>query len=275
MAADTTYMRLSGMNITSLVADLSLNDTYIFVEDGTVLSPPDISLARPGVIFIGGERITYYRNYALEVTQWLPFVTFDTDSIVSFGKLVTFSGNLTIDQGDYIVQPSSGAVAMVTVAAVNTNNVYLYYTTTTTFTLGSGAVQIIGAGDDTIGANTYPMTSDTGYYITTAPMLSSTFDYTSAVPLANNNVNILSQLRRGTQGTGAAAVHTIGSPVVDAGTAQIIPESKPFIGNTGALTDHSWYATGIGTATNGLGLGGGLSSTWTLQETFLWTSPYQ
>ena len=275
MAADTTYMRLSGMNITSLVADLSLNDTYIFVEDGTVLSPPDISLARPGVIFIGGERITYYRNYALEVTQWLPSVTFDTDSIVSFGKLVTFSGNLTIDPGDYIVQPSSGAVAMVTVAAVNTNNVYLYYTTTTTFTLGSGAVQIIGAGDDTIGANTYPMTSDTGYYITTAPMLSSTFDYTSAVPLANNNVNILSQLRRGTQGTGAAAVHTIGSPVVDAGTAQIIPESKPFIGNTGALTDHSWYATGIGTATNGLGLGGGLSSTWTLQETFLWTSPYQ
>ena len=275
MLGDTSYMRLSGLNTTSLVEDLSINDSYIFVEDGTVLPPPNISLATPGVVFIGGERITYYRNYALEVTHWQPSVAFDKESVVSFGKLVSFSGNITIDTGDYIIQPSTGAIAMVTVAADSSNNVYLYYTSPQEFALGVGAVQIIGAGDDIVGVNTCPISSEIGYYITTAPMLSSIFDYTVAVPLPNNNVNILTQLRRGTQGTGAKTVHAVGSLVVDAGTAQLIPESKPFIGNTGVLTDHSWYTRGIGTATNGLGLCGGTSSTWTIQETFLWNSPYQ
>jgi hypothetical protein len=68
MLGDTGYLRISSANSTVLTSSLSITDSEIYVADATKLATPDIINARPGVIFINGERITYYRNYSSEVT---------------------------------------------------------------------------------------------------------------------------------------------------------------------------------------------------------------
>lgn len=54
------YKRLSKANTTKLSRDLSISDTEIVVNDGSVLASPSISTNTPGVIWIGTERITYF-----------------------------------------------------------------------------------------------------------------------------------------------------------------------------------------------------------------------
>jgi hypothetical protein len=56
----THYKRLSNNNSTQLAADLGVSDTEITVEDSSVLSPPNTSKSRPGIILINGERIEYF-----------------------------------------------------------------------------------------------------------------------------------------------------------------------------------------------------------------------
>lgn len=60
MNGDFSYLRLSAENSTVLTKDLTLTDTVIHVADTTALPVPAPDLASPGVIFIDGERITYY-----------------------------------------------------------------------------------------------------------------------------------------------------------------------------------------------------------------------
>ena len=57
----THYKRLSNNNSTQLAADLGVSDTEITVEDSSVLSPPNTSKSRPGIILINGERIEFFK----------------------------------------------------------------------------------------------------------------------------------------------------------------------------------------------------------------------
>jgi hypothetical protein len=54
------YLRISDANTTALTNELLPGDDDIVVDDNTVLGEPDISTQTPGVIFVNGERITYY-----------------------------------------------------------------------------------------------------------------------------------------------------------------------------------------------------------------------
>jgi hypothetical protein len=58
------------------------------------------------------------------------------------------------------------------------------------------------------------------------------------------NGNVLGQLRRGTNGTGASIVHAVGSRVVDASARTHIPSAE----------NVTWYNTGTLTASDGRGL---------------------
>jgi len=60
-------LEYTSMSVTTTLAeDLNLTDTTITVTDASVLQEPSVELARPGVVFINGERITYYtRDTAL------------------------------------------------------------------------------------------------------------------------------------------------------------------------------------------------------------------
>lgn len=60
MINEPAYYRISSANTTTLSANLSITDGNIYVTDASLLPDPNPTYARPGVIFINGERVTYY-----------------------------------------------------------------------------------------------------------------------------------------------------------------------------------------------------------------------
>jgi hypothetical protein len=143
MMGDTGYLRISSANSTILTSTLSISDSEIYVADATKLAVPDRVQAVPGVIFINGERITYYRNYSSEVTPWIANTAFAVDSILSYGNVITFSSNITANRGEYIAQANIGANAVVTANVVNSTSVPVYYISgSPTFSLGTNTVQV-------------------------------------------------------------------------------------------------------------------------------------
>jgi hypothetical protein len=322
MLGDTGYLRISSANTTALTSQLTINDSEIYVADATKLSAPDKLTATPGVIFINGERITYYRNYSSEVVTWTASTNFVVGSILNYGNVITFSSPITANRGEYIAQANVGANAIVTANVVNSTTVPVYYATATAFSLGANTIQVTSginavqiseilasgnaqiwsvAGNSNIrvtttavlttgteiqfntsfgnvvgnityyiesvygnaatsptvpvanvikiantanGApvtdlvanfysnitanvitivdyNAYPITSAEAYYKTTGNVNSITFNYANVVQLPS--LNILSQIHRGTQGTGSAGVYPVGMEVLDGGRDQLVP----------------------------------------------------
>lgn len=82
------YYRIAAPNVAVLTSNLQLTDTVIYVDDATKLALPDRQLSKPGVIFVNGEKITYWRNLALET----PY-TWQANLNISVGELVAHSGN--------------------------------------------------------------------------------------------------------------------------------------------------------------------------------------
>jgi hypothetical protein len=56
------YYRISGSAVTYIVGDIDIDTDVIYVSDSTALPVPDLVRAIPGVIFVGGEKITYWEN---------------------------------------------------------------------------------------------------------------------------------------------------------------------------------------------------------------------
>ena len=323
MLGDTGYLRISSANSTVLTSQLTINDSEIYVADASKLSAPDKLTATPGVIFINGERITYYRNYSDEVVTWGANTNFAVDSIISYGNVITFSANITANRGEYIAQANIGANAIVTANVINSTSVPVYYVNgSPAFSLGANTVQvttginavqvseILASGNAqiwsvagnsnirvtttavlTVGAeiqfntsfgnvvgnityyiesvygnaatsptvpvantikiantangapvtdlvanfysnitanvitivnyNAYPISSSEAYYKTTGNVNSTTFNYANVAQLPS--LNILSQIHRGTQGTGSASVYPVGMEVLDGGRDQLVP----------------------------------------------------
>ena len=59
-----TYLRLDSSASTTLLSNLDITDTVIYVDDASKLPEPAAAGAEPGVVFINGERITYYQKDA-------------------------------------------------------------------------------------------------------------------------------------------------------------------------------------------------------------------
>ena len=53
------YIGIGNKTKTRLLQDLAMTDTWIYVEDVTAFTVPNIKNAKPGVIFVNGERITF------------------------------------------------------------------------------------------------------------------------------------------------------------------------------------------------------------------------
>jgi hypothetical protein len=331
MLGDTGYLRISSANATALTSQLTINDSEIYVADASKLSAPDKLTATPGVIFINGERITYYRNYSGEVVTWAASTNFVVDSILTYGNVITFSSPITANRGEYIAQANIGANAIVTANVVNSTTVPVYYANASpAFSLGANTVQVttginsvqvleiqttgwnananvwypntnirvsttavlsIGteiqfsnsfgnvvgnityyiesvygntatsittpvsnviriantptgaAVNDLIGnvyspvptANVitivdydaYPVASANAYYKTTGNVNSTTFNYANVLQIPS--LNILGQIRRGTQGTGSPTVQPIGAEILDGGHDQLVPATSNVI----------------------------------------------
>jgi len=143
-----TYYRINGANTTVLTANLNYTDANVYVGDALRLPAPNPDGARPGIVYINGEKIYYYRNIAREVKPWVANVVYAATDIVSYlgNNYVAANANVTV--------------------------------TGTAFNFGN--VKTIA-------------------------------------------VNVLTQIRRGVDGTGIANTHATGSRVVDSGLDQLVP----------------------------------------------------
>jgi hypothetical protein len=155
MLRETTFLRIADDYTTTLSSALAITDTEIYVTDATKLPAPSPSNGIPGVVFVNGERITYYRNYATETVSWTANLAYDTDTVLSY------SGNVYISIDDLTADFDLGNIAQ------HTGNV-------------------------------------------------------QQLPSAN----ILSQIRRGTQGTPMMVEHLAGTSVVDGSIEQTVPNTE-------------------------------------------------
>lgn len=60
MRGKVTYTRIADKSTTTLTQDLNTSDTVIHVSNASLLGEPNFDRNEPGVVFIDGERITYY-----------------------------------------------------------------------------------------------------------------------------------------------------------------------------------------------------------------------
>ena len=96
MSGNRNYYRIAAKNTTTLAQDFALTDSNMVVVDAAALSSPNNINGIPGVVFVNGEKIIYWRNYALENRSvWRPNITVATDSLVSHqGNLYLATGNI-------------------------------------------------------------------------------------------------------------------------------------------------------------------------------------
>jgi hypothetical protein len=110
MIGETTFTRISDRYTTFITQDLLITDTEIVVNDAAVLVEPSLTFGRPGIVFIGGERIVYWRNYSKEVTPWLADTAFAANTVLSYSgnTYITTSAinSTTFDLGSVRQLPS-------------------------------------------------------------------------------------------------------------------------------------------------------------------------
>jgi hypothetical protein len=239
MQQNHSFYRISDANTTTLSRDLLINDDKIFVSDATRLSTPNRELNLPGIVFVGGEKISYYRNYAKEtVTAW---TANSTTLMIPVDTVTSFMGNFYLTTGN--------------VYATN-----VPWTANTSFGINSYVNH---------SGNTYQITGNVNapYFANIQANTALVYNSTdsgfatigSNVTLIANTVNVLSQIRRAVDGTAPAVVNTlpwtsnlslpVGTQVVYAGdsyvtTGNVYGFSVPWRANTVFATNAYFFHAG-------------------------------
>ena len=113
MNGNSSYYRI-GTAKTQLAKDLLITDKFINVVNAEVLPTPNPALGIPGVVFINGEKITYYRNYITEPgTAWTPNLVVATDRVISYG------GNTYLTTGNVYASTFASIAANTTQISIN------------------------------------------------------------------------------------------------------------------------------------------------------------
>ena len=118
MSGNYSFYRISNEFSTTLSEDLLLTDNTIHVVDALKLPPANPALALPGVVFINGEKLTYWRNYAWEAqTPWTSNTVFATDTLVSY------SGNVYLTTGNAFGPTFSVVLGLHAVEEIDINSI--------------------------------------------------------------------------------------------------------------------------------------------------------
>ena len=107
--------RIARANITTLTSNLNLTDTSILVANASILPEPNPAQNQPGVVFINGEKIIYWRNYALENK-----VSWSANAVIATNSLITHSGNLYLTTGNVYASYFANITSNVTEVLANT-----------------------------------------------------------------------------------------------------------------------------------------------------------
>lgn len=124
-AADYTFYRIDNAAVTELATNLSLAANTISVVDSSVLTAPNPIAGVPGVIMIGGERITYYaKDDGTNTLSQLRRGTMGT------GAKAHLAGTVVTDSGANQVVPYSQVTsdANISALAITTAGLFTVFT---------------------------------------------------------------------------------------------------------------------------------------------------
>ena len=176
------FRRISNTASTVLTANLTIANTTIFVANINALPDPSPTLANPGVIFINGEKIHYYKKYSsstlASAATWTANTEFAVDTLVS-----NISGSNT-----YIV---TGNIYANSNAYINTANLQQVYANTVSQLRrgvdGTGAANIHVAGSRVVDSSLDQVIPNTTSNSTTVTgNLKSTANVTWRLTLSSN-----------------------------------------------------------------------------------------
>ena len=156
MMRDESYLRIADAHSTTLASNLHINDTTIVVTDASTLSTPDVAGVTPGVVFINGERITYYTINL--ITDTLGQIRRGTQGTST--PLMHAIGLLVVNASDSQLVPNTVANSAVTIGSTTytvTDTVSYYLDLSSRITANVGDVitqSILGASATISGIST-------------------------------------------------------------------------------------------------------------------------
>ena len=119
MSGNLSFYRITNANVTTLTSNLAMTDSSIFVADASKLPAPNLVHNRPGIVYINGEKITYWRNYATEEkTPWTSALALTS---IAIGNLITYSSNVYITTGNVYDANGTFANILANVQLVDAN----------------------------------------------------------------------------------------------------------------------------------------------------------
>jgi hypothetical protein len=156
MMREESYLRIADAHATTLAAPLNITDTEIVVADASKLAEPFIDaigiakLAIPGVIFINGERITYYtRNLT---TNTLGQIRRGTQGTAT--PVIQYAGAVVTDgSADQIVPGTVSNVVLSTTTpytVTSTRSYYLSLSDSVTANVGDVITQTVSGASLTV-----------------------------------------------------------------------------------------------------------------------------
>jgi hypothetical protein len=78
------YFRIRESNTTVLVANLLPTDTHIYVDDISKIPPVGPNATKPGVIYVNGEKITYWGHVQYDSRSWVANVEYANTDVVRY-----------------------------------------------------------------------------------------------------------------------------------------------------------------------------------------------
>jgi len=171
------FYNINSTNTTTLAQGLTPTDQYIFVKNASVLPNPNPASGVPGVVYIGGEKVNFYRNFHY-TTPWTANAQISTNSVISYNS------NIYITTGNVYARYFANVAANVTLVG----NVASY---------GNALGQITRAVDGTAAFNNelnYNLTTSAPVTVTkdTTVILSGTGSYGTVSTTSSGNVISLS-----------------------------------------------------------------------------------
>jgi hypothetical protein len=161
MLGRTHYKRLSAPNTTKLAQALLITDTMIAVEDSSLLTMPDPSTNRPGVILVDRERIEFFEIRGNTLHQ-LRRSTLGTSP-----SAIHYAGTDVVDQGSNQtipfkedVQTTSTIITTSTQLTFNLGN-WITFNTSTNYT---DQVEVLYQGTPLLKPGLTTVTHDTSTY---------------------------------------------------------------------------------------------------------------
>ena len=156
MMREESYLRIADAHATTLAAPLGLTDTEIVVADASKLTAPFVDsiglgqIAIPGVIFINGERITYYTRNLL--TNTLGQIRRGTQGTAT--PAIQYAGTVVTDgSADQLVPNVATNTAISTTApytVTSTRSYYLSLTDSVSANVGDVITQTISGASMTV-----------------------------------------------------------------------------------------------------------------------------